>query len=267
METIKKSLTKLQSNISNVSNVSNVSNNSKNSQISKNPFSRSVTQKKSAVSSTDDLFDMPINSLQNESIKTPPLSIKKSNILDKSSSMIPNFFDFKTVTIIILVILILAILGFNIFKFLGEGTDMISSFLSPIFGDVGKATGKTTKSTISGISDGTKKIIDSTSNTLDTAIGSIQSGTISGVNVLEDSLKKNKNIVDTENDNEMTEKRNFNKEDEPEPVRSRNQQGGYCYIGKINDTRHCAKVSNKSFCMSGHIYPTKDLCVNPKVRH
>ena len=56
-------------------------------------------------------------------------------------------------------------------------------------------------------------------------------------------------------------------DDEPEPVKSTNQTGGYCYVGKINDTRHCAKVTNKSLCMSGDIYPTKDLCVNPGVRN
>jgi len=58
-----------------------------------------------------------------------------------------------------------------------------------------------------------------------------------------------------------------NKEDEiPEPSRSESQQHGYCYIGKENNSRYCAKVSSKSKCMSGDIFPTMDLCINPKLR-
>lgn len=58
-----------------------------------------------------------------------------------------------------------------------------------------------------------------------------------------------------------------NKEDKiPEPSRSESQQHGYCYIGKENNSRYCAKVSSKSKCMSGDIFPTMDLCINPKLR-
>ncbi len=55
------------------------------------------------------------------------------------------------------------------------------------------------------------------------------------------------------------------KEDKvPEP--SSSEQHGYCYVGKENNIRHCAKVSSKSKCMSGDIFPTRDLCINPKLR-
>ena len=53
---------------------------------------------------------------------------------------------------------------------------------------------------------------------------------------------------------------------QPEPVRTQALQQGYCFIGKINDTRHCAKVNERQQCMSGDIYPTMDICVNPNLR-
>jgi hypothetical protein len=57
------------------------------------------------------------------------------------------------------------------------------------------------------------------------------------------------------------------KEDKlPQPTRSDSQHHGFCYIGKENNLRHCAKVSSKSKCMSGDIFPTMDLCINPKLR-
>lgn len=53
---------------------------------------------------------------------------------------------------------------------------------------------------------------------------------------------------------------------EPEPVHSDTQQNGYCYIGKINNSRYCAKVSSKNSCMSGDIFPTMAVCINPNLK-
>jgi hypothetical protein len=53
---------------------------------------------------------------------------------------------------------------------------------------------------------------------------------------------------------------------EPEPVQSDSQQHGYCYIGKINNSRYCAKVLSKDNCMSGDIFPTMAVCINPNLR-
>jgi hypothetical protein len=53
---------------------------------------------------------------------------------------------------------------------------------------------------------------------------------------------------------------------EPEPVHSDTQQNGYCYIGKINNSRYCAKVSSRNSCMSGDIFPTMAVCINPNLK-
>ena len=51
----------------------------------------------------------------------------------------------------------------------------------------------------------------------------------------------------------------------PEPV-SNTTTGSYRYIGSSNDTRLCAPVTNKNKCMSGEIFPSIDLCINPNIR-
>ena len=57
------------------------------------------------------------------------------------------------------------------------------------------------------------------------------------------------------------------KEDtDPSPLQSSSIEQGYCYIGKQNNIRHCAKVSSRNKCMSGDIFPTMDLCINPTLR-
>ncbi len=41
---------------------------------------------------------------------------------------------------------------------------------------------------------------------------------------------------------------------------------GYCFIGEENGKRHCVSVKTKDKCMSGEIFPSMDLCINPNLR-
>jgi hypothetical protein len=51
-----------------------------------------------------------------------------------------------------------------------------------------------------------------------------------------------------------------------EPAPSSNKKG-WCFVGKNKDvTNVCAFVGVNDTCMSGNIFPTKDLCINPKLR-
>lgn len=41
---------------------------------------------------------------------------------------------------------------------------------------------------------------------------------------------------------------------------------GYCYIGEDRGFRSCIEVDKGDVCMSGDIFPTKDICINPNLR-
>lgn len=41
---------------------------------------------------------------------------------------------------------------------------------------------------------------------------------------------------------------------------------GYCYIGEDRGFRSCIEVGKGDVCMSGDIFPTKDICINPNLR-
>ena len=41
---------------------------------------------------------------------------------------------------------------------------------------------------------------------------------------------------------------------------------GYCYIGEDRGFRSCIEVGVGDVCMSGDIFPTKDICINPRLR-
>jgi hypothetical protein len=43
-------------------------------------------------------------------------------------------------------------------------------------------------------------------------------------------------------------------------------KAGWCYIGEDRGFRSCIKVNDGDTCMSGNIFPSQDLCVNPNLR-
>ena len=54
----------------------------------------------------------------------------------------------------------------------------------------------------------------------------------------------------------------------PDSAESHIQSGksGWCFIGANNLSRTCAQIGVNDMCMSGEIYPTKDVCINPNLR-
>ena len=52
--------------------------------------------------------------------------------------------------------------------------------------------------------------------------------------------------------------------DEATPLQSSTQ--GYCYIGTDRGVRTCTGVDSSTGCMSGDVFPTMDICVNPSLR-
>jgi F0F1-type ATP synthase membrane subunit b/b' len=54
----------------------------------------------------------------------------------------------------------------------------------------------------------------------------------------------------------------------PDMTESSIQSGknGWCFIGADKLNRTCAEIGVNDICMSGDIYPTKDVCINPRLR-
>lgn len=212
----------------------------------------------------------------------------------------------KSIFFWIFIIILLAFLGLNIFKYLAEGTDIVSGLLSPIVYIITMVSGDTAKTTLQHTSQGAQTIAGETSNFLqmllklitdifNNSVKFIANTSTSGISYLQSTIKQDKitsingngngNGIEEDDEEEgvlKNERKIENrlqdvpntiknlitkKEDNiPEPSSTESQQHGYCYIGKENKLRHCAKVSSKSKCMSGDIFPTMDLCINPKLR-
>jgi hypothetical protein len=203
----------------------------------------------------------------------------------------------KSIFFWIFIILLLAFLGFNIFKYLAQGTDIVTALLSPIAYVIAMVSGDTAKTTLQHTSQGAQTIATESSNFLQILLKLITDFFNNSVNFIA-TTKQDKITSTKENENQNKDQNKDEGEDEGEegdlknerkienrvqnvsnsikslivkkedkvPEPSSSEQHGYCYVGKENNLRHCAKVSSKSKCMSGDIFPTMDLCINPKLR-
>ena len=247
-----------------------------------NRLSKAISSERmSSVPRSQDTISLtPVSGLLQSSRKSISNKLQESrkalseNMVLPESSESFSMFGFSSPLFWILLVILLAILGFNIFKYLAEGTELFASIMHPITSMFASITGDTTKTAASTVSTGGKKIIETTADTTQSTIDYATKGLVGGIDMLQDKLKS-VSVVEPENENSMSEtvkpnngkaKQNNDTDSEPEPARTDSVKGGYCYIGKINDTRYCSKVSSRNYCMSGDIYPSMDICVNRNLR-
>ena len=55
--------------------------------------------------------------------------------------------------------------------------------------------------------------------------------------------------------------------DTDDPIQSNSKtKSGSCYIGTDKGFRNCVSIGEGDKCMSGDIFPTLEMCINPKLR-
>jgi hypothetical protein len=77
-----------------------------------------------------------------------------------------------------------------------------------------------------------------------------------------------KAIDDALNDTGLSTKDGFTSREENESIPS-SQLGqlNWCFIDEKDGIRNCKELeTNTSYCLSGDIFPTRDICINPKLR-
>jgi len=164
--------------------------------------------------------------------------------------------DWMTILRYVAIIIILAFLGINVFSYIGDVIDFIESIFGPVFRKIasffGFTVGETAKQTVkmseTGIIGGTKAVSG-------VAIG--------GIDALERVL------TDAENQQKQRQTENIPKADDARSVTQLSKasgKSGYCYIGEDRGFRSCVKVSEGDKCMSGDIFPTREICMNPNLR-
>jgi hypothetical protein len=188
----------------------------------------------------------------------------------------------------IMIILILAFLGFNLFGTLGEITDKLKQLLAPLLSTLGYDIGQTIKQTTQVSATGAKAGIDIAAGTIDDAVTLLEKGVgvkdvsfkhIDDTTTHIDDTTTHIDDTTTHIDNRTTNQDVFNQSvkhkqrmtPSPDEAGSTTQRttipkSGFCYIGEDRGFRSCIKVENADECMSGDIFPSREICVNPNLR-
>jgi hypothetical protein len=177
----------------------------------------------------------------------------------------------------ILIILILAFLGFNIFVYLAKGTETINSVFSPIINLFSGIFGDTVGQVVDVSAEGAKSVVNTTAGVADAGLSGVQQITPNKASSSVSSVPVTKNQPDVMSNNSLNKALNTsqssqspNNEYEADEASSSIQSGppksGWCYIGEDRGFRTCAEVGPNDKCISGDIFPSQDLCVNPTLR-
>jgi hypothetical protein len=86
-----------------------------------------------------------------------------------------------------------------------------------------------------------------------------------GAEMLEADNQKQINQYDNNSLNKAlnTSKQKDSQQDyEPHEAKS----SGWCYVGEERGSRTCAQVGVDDICMSGDIFPSQEICMNPSLR-
>lgn len=190
--------------------------------------------------------------------QTPLESVKQ--VSEKFSETSSSFLNITSICIFLLIFSVLGFFGYIIYDYLTEEGKNINNLIAPISNffsqfteNNNKDSKENEKSDEKSDKKNNEKIIKDVENT---------ENKISKSETLESSVKNKKSLKQENSKKLIANEEN----EEPEPIRTDSLSSGYCYIGKVNDTRYCSKVDARSKCMSGDIYPTMDICVNPSLR-
>lgn len=191
---------------------------------------------------------------------------QKGTPLQNVSSNEEQTSGYTTTNIILITFLVIlltfSILGINIVLFFGNILDKFLKIISPIIeralSDLGYATGSALNSSSNVLSGAGKKGIDilhgSVLNAGDLLIEASDQGTASrsldeSVNSAPSTMRPSEPDADSSTNPIQN------------PVSS--NKNSWCLVGEYHNKRGCIEVADGDKCMSGQVFPSQQLCLNP----
>ena len=189
----------------------------------------------------------------------------------------------------LLIIILLALIGFNVFTYLDDITQWFGDTFGAPFRSVARFLGYAATDTV-------KTTVDVTAKGAKSAVDIAAGATTSGIDVLQSTIGANASQSSQSNQSRQSNQSSQSdqssqssqssqsnaelsletalshaKKEPPQPddATSRTQRtgkSGYCYIGEDRGFRSCIQVGEQDTCMSGDIFPTHAVCVNPRLR-
>lgn len=154
-------------------------------------------------------------------------------------------------------IVLIAMLGTNIFVYLARGTDLLAEILK-LF----------TKET----TDVSKKVVSTSAKGVKAGVNIAEKALTRGLEKIEDVVEHGPQVNIGGELEQLLHAPNLSRNMNFIPdtsFTSRIQQrgkSGYCYIGNDRGFRSCIEVGANDVCMSNQIFPTRDICIHPNLR-
>ena len=208
-----------------------------------------------------------------------------------SSESTSSFFDWIkdiSLTTWVLIILILAFLGFNIFVYLAKGTQDINDLFAPLVKKISSIFVGVTGQVVDVSAEGAKAVVGTSADVVTTGLTDVQKLTPSQTDFQPNQPKtrtKGQDVSSTFPQGDVAQANALNKalnsstaqkqqvdgedyqaDEATSSIQNGAPKAGWCYIGEDRGFRSCAEVGVNDTCMSGDIFPTQQICVNPSLR-
>jgi hypothetical protein len=198
-----------------------------------------------------------------------------NSISTDSSSFFSGLKNINATTWII-IFFILAFFGFNIFVYLAKGTQDITNIFAPLLEKIFGATAEVAGQAVNISAEGAKAVVTGTADVVDTSLTAVQNAVapseVKGQPVSQQyqqpdimqqsSLNKSLNTAQQQQQPQY----DYQANEASSSVNGKTGQAGWCYIGEDRGYRTCAQVSASDICMSGDIFPSQEICMNPTLR-
>lgn len=189
-----------------------------------------------------------------------------------------DLFSNKNFIITILIfLLILSFLGVNLLAILGNWIQAIINILGPLFSQILSVFGYTAGTVLVKSTD---LVTDVAKTGIDIAGGTVHS--VGGL--LKDASKDNidskaktqlDSSINADASKDLDTKINTGGDNKPRPEPKPNdsanpiqnpissQKTSWCLVGEYQDKRGCIEIGEADQCLSGQVFPSQKLCLNP----
>ena len=198
-------------------------------------------------------------------------SFLQTNSVSETPSVTGSYFQSISWTTWLLIIIILSFLGINIFAYLAKGTRDITNIFKPLIDIILSIFGKITGQVVNVSAEGAKGVINTTAGVVDsglTAVQDVATGTLVKNTFPQPDVAQSNSLNRALNTSVQTgpNTNEYEADESSSNIQNGAPKAGWCYIGEDRGFRSCAKVGVNDKCMSGDIFPSHEICVNPSLR-
>jgi hypothetical protein len=228
----------------------------------------------------------PLSGFTN-SLNSPKTSFTSQNSLNSLSESTVDVTPssiFSSIWFWLILIIVLAFVGFNVFSYLAKGTDLlvqITSFFTYIFATISKFI-------VNIGATGTQAVVDVSASAIDTSLEVVKENTDGKPNEPVQQNNEEPEQQGQQQQGQQQQQQLYMQQQQPYPTSypqsnefppsqtemepmpasamDADNKSGWCLVGQEQGFRSCIEVNEFDKCMSGDIFSTKDICINPNLR-